>query len=339
MPISDYLRNLRRKVGSDLILIPSVMMLIYNDHGRVLLVKHIEGEMWVTPGGTLEPGESPADAAVREMWEETGLLTQPTRLVGVYGGPEFHLTYANGDQLSVVSIVFEGKVVGGEMRPDGVETLELAYFSQADLHRLTLTPWMKIVLTDAFRREPQTQFIASGWTPPPGSGYHGGMSDHMRGLREKIGPELLITPAASGVVFDDQGHILLQKRADNQRWAPPAGGIDPHEAPADAVVREVWEETGVLVEPVQVVGIYGGPEFHMTYPHGDQCAVFSFVFKCRALSGQPRPDGIESLAAQYFAPEDIPHHLLPQRWQRRLANALTERTSAYFDPPTWRRPT
>jgi 8-oxo-dGTP pyrophosphatase MutT (NUDIX family) len=166
MPISDYLRHVREKVGNDLLLMPSVTIITFDDWARILLVKHAEAEVWVAPGGSVDPHESPADAAVREMWEETGLLVEPTRVLGVYGGPEFHVTYASGDEVSYLMIVFECRVVGGQMRRDGIETLDLGYFSEADLAALKLPPWARIVLPDAFRDRTRTRFKTPTWTPP-----------------------------------------------------------------------------------------------------------------------------------------------------------------------------
>jgi 8-oxo-dGTP pyrophosphatase MutT (NUDIX family) len=166
MPISGYMRHLREKVGNDLLLMPSVTIITFDDQDRVLLVKHAVAEVWVAPGGSVDPHESPADAAVREMWEETGLLVEPIRVLGVYGGPEFHVTYPNRDEVSYLMIVFECRVVDGKMQPDGVETLELAYFSQADLATLELASWARIVLADAFSDRNQTCFKASTWKPP-----------------------------------------------------------------------------------------------------------------------------------------------------------------------------
>src|SRR5262249_30102470 len=99
MPISEYLRNLRSKVGPTLLLVPSVTGLVFDDDGRVLLVRHSNGGVWVAPGGAIDPGETPQDALVREVWEETGLRVMPKRMCGVFGGPEFHVQYANGDEV------------------------------------------------------------------------------------------------------------------------------------------------------------------------------------------------------------------------------------------------
>lgn len=88
--MAEYIRRLREIVGSDEVLqIPSVSIALRDPQGRVLLVRHSEGGVWLLPGGAIEPAEVPADAAVREMFEETGLLARLTRVVGVFGGPEF----------------------------------------------------------------------------------------------------------------------------------------------------------------------------------------------------------------------------------------------------------
>jgi len=80
VPISDYLRGLRVKVGHALLLVPSVTAVIYDGQGRVLLARHAEGGVWVAPGGSVKPNESPSDAVVRETWEETGFLVEPPRV-------------------------------------------------------------------------------------------------------------------------------------------------------------------------------------------------------------------------------------------------------------------
>src|SRR5262245_64452297 len=95
MPISEYLRNLRAKVGPALLVVPSATGLVYDTDGRVLLVRHSNAGVWVAPGGAVDPDETPQDAVVREVWEETGLRVEPVALSGVFGGPEFHVRYAN----------------------------------------------------------------------------------------------------------------------------------------------------------------------------------------------------------------------------------------------------
>ena len=85
-------------VGTTQLEVPTASVLLFDGDGRVLLVRHVEGDVWTTPGGMIEPEETPANAAVRETWEETGLVVELTRIVGVFGGPRCTVTYANGDQ-------------------------------------------------------------------------------------------------------------------------------------------------------------------------------------------------------------------------------------------------
>lgn len=166
MPMSEYMQGIREKVGSQLLEMPSVAIATFDAGGRVLLVKHAELQVWTIPGGAIEPNEVPADAAVREAWEETGLFVELTGIRGVYGGPEFVVTYSNGDAISYVAILFEARRIGGRLRPDGVETLEAAYFARDELSTLTMQPWVRTLVDEAFDPVPQPYFRSPTWTPP-----------------------------------------------------------------------------------------------------------------------------------------------------------------------------
>jgi len=334
MPISNYLYGLRQKVGHDLLLVPAVTVICRDDEGRILLARHHDYDQWALPGGALDPGETPADGAVREMWEETGLLVEPVRLQGVYGGPAYAVTYPNGDQIASVDTVFDCRIIGGQPVADQEEIKELRYFAADELAALPLPAWVQITLADRNSSGP-TCFQPPVWTPPADGVRKGGMSDYIYQLRQQIGHDLLLLPAVGALVFDEQGQVLLQQRADNLRWSAPGGGMDPDESPADAVVREVWEETGVLVEPVRILGVYGGPKTHNIHPNGDQTAGIVTVFQCRVLTGAPTPDGIESLDFR-FVPAAEAFGLLSQRWQQRMTIALNGLANAHFEPVTWR---
>ena len=166
MPMSAYLKGIRDRIGHDMLLLPTTAVLTFDARNRVLLVMHGDVKRWTTPGGCMEPGESPSDSAVREMWEETGLHVELTRLLGVYGGPEFHTRYANGDLVTFALMVFEGRPIGGELRADGDETLEARYFAEGEIDSLEAQPWVSKVLHQSFTQRDTPNFAQPTWSPP-----------------------------------------------------------------------------------------------------------------------------------------------------------------------------
>lgn len=83
MPISQYLKNLREKVGHEILQIPSVAAIVRDENDRILFVKSAESNMWSLPAGAIDLGESPSKAIVREVFEETGLRVEPKRIVDI----------------------------------------------------------------------------------------------------------------------------------------------------------------------------------------------------------------------------------------------------------------
>ena len=137
MGMSEYLQQLRRCVGKDTLLVPAAAGCIRDEEGRILLVRRSDEDgLWGFPGGAMEPGESAGQAMVREVSEETGLEVEPVALIGVYSSPDFAFSFPNGDRVQAVSSFFECRVVGGSLRPDMEETLELRFFGPDERPRL-----------------------------------------------------------------------------------------------------------------------------------------------------------------------------------------------------------
>jgi 8-oxo-dGTP pyrophosphatase MutT (NUDIX family) len=147
---------------------------------------------------------------------------------------------------------------------------------------------------------------------------------YVTALRRHIGHELLLLPGATAVVFDDAGRVLLIRRGDNGRWSLPSGMIDPGEQPADAALRELFEETGVVAE---VEGLAGVATHPVAYPNGDRCEYMNVWFRCRAVGGAAAPDGDESLEVGWFGLDALPDL---DEWG--LLRVSTARAGGWFQP-------
>jgi 8-oxo-dGTP pyrophosphatase MutT (NUDIX family) len=165
MGMSEYIKDIRAKVGNSLLQMPSVTILFFDQNGRVLLVKNRDTNLWVLPGGAIEPCETPSDAAVREMWEETGLIVEPTEILGVYGGPEFVVEYSNGDKTSYVMIVFKSRIIGGELSPMDDESTDAAFFPLSEIMKLDTQPWVPVVISEIIKNKKHAYFKPPVWKP------------------------------------------------------------------------------------------------------------------------------------------------------------------------------
>lgn len=131
MPISPYIRSLREHVGHELLLLPGVTAVVFDDAGRVLLNERSDNGRWALIAGVMDPGEQPADTVVREVWEETAVHVVPERVTSVLTQPV--TTCPNGDRCEYVDITFRCRAVGGEARINDDESLAVGWFALDDL--------------------------------------------------------------------------------------------------------------------------------------------------------------------------------------------------------------
>jgi ADP-ribose pyrophosphatase YjhB (NUDIX family) len=113
-----------------------------------------------------------------------------------------------------------------------------------------------------------------------------------------------VVPAASAIVVDSAGKILLHRRSDNDLWALPGGAMEIGETLGETAVRETREETGLEVEPEYIVGIYTNPNHVVAFSDGEVRQQFSLCFACRIVGGELRVSD-ESYEVGFFAPEEI----------------------------------
>jgi len=126
--------------------IPSVSAIIRDENDRVLMVKNDNVGVCGLPAGAIDLGESPSEAVVREVFEETGLQVKPVQIAGVFGGGNFRYIYLNGDAVEYFIVVFECEIIGGELFARDGEVSAFQYFSAAEIPELAI-PYPKSIFS------------------------------------------------------------------------------------------------------------------------------------------------------------------------------------------------
>jgi len=109
--------------------------IFHPDKQRVLLTRRSDNGVWCLPGGGMDPGESAAEACAREVLEETGLVVNVGRLIGVYTSPNLVVEYADGERVQPVALNFIAEPIGGELGISD-ETTDVGYFSLEEMNSM-----------------------------------------------------------------------------------------------------------------------------------------------------------------------------------------------------------
>ena len=143
MGTPDFIRALRETAGHQLLFLPGVSAVVFDDRGRVLLGRRSDNGTWAVIGGIVEPGEQPADCAVREVFEETAVHCVPERilLVETLRKP---VVYPNGDTCQYMDVAFRCRAVGGEARVNDDESTEVGWFEVDDLPEMKRFSYLRI---------------------------------------------------------------------------------------------------------------------------------------------------------------------------------------------------
>lgn len=138
--------------------VPSVVAIVRDDEGRVLMIHKTDNDRWALPGGGHEPGESIAETVVREVKEETGYDVEVETLTGTYTNPRHVMAYDDGEVRQQFSIAFRAKLIGGEKRTSE-ESSEVEWLTPDEISQLNLHPSMQLRLAHALE-ETDRPYIA-----------------------------------------------------------------------------------------------------------------------------------------------------------------------------------
>ncbi len=134
--------------------------------------------------------------------------------------------------------------------------------------------------------------------------------DYWAGIRRLVGTDLLFMPCAAGAVVKE-GRILLVWSKSLHQWQIPGGMQEPGESVAETARREIREETGLDLEVGDLIGVYTGPEWIFSYPHGDQVQQILFFFQMQGEIGEIDIQMGELAKYGFFAPDEVPEDTMP----------------------------
>ncbi len=128
--------------------------------------------------------------------------------------------------------------------------------------------------------------------------------DYIKWIRGKVGHEKIIIVYAGGCIFNEKGEVLLQKRADCNKWGFPGGALELGETPQMAAKREVKEETGLDVEVGNLIGVY--TDCDVVCANGDEVQSICIGYEMTVVGGSLVCDKDETLDLKYFSLDDMP---------------------------------
>ncbi|MCQ2538601.1 MAG: NUDIX domain-containing protein [Lachnospiraceae bacterium] len=125
-------------------------------------------------------------------------------------------------------------------------------------------------------------------------------------LRKVVGHRTLIQCAASIIIENEQGQILLGKRTDNHMWGYSGGSIEIDEKVEDCAKRELYEEMGLVADELEFFMINSGPEVHYVYPNGDEVSNIEIIYICRKYHGEIKKQDEELDELRFFDIDELP---------------------------------
>lgn len=135
------------------------------------------------------------------------------------------------------------------------------------------------------------------------------MSNYIMDLRKIVGHRTLLQVGASVIVEDENGRILLQLRSDNQCWGHAGGSVELDEVVEEAAKRELFEETGLIANTMELFGVFSGKDTHYIYPNGDEVSNIDIVYLCKDYSGTLKCQEGEVEDLKFFGVDEIPENL------------------------------
>lgn len=131
------------------------------------------------------------------------------------------------------------------------------------------------------------------------------MAGYIMELRKLVGHRTIIQCAASIIIVNEEGKLLLGKRTDNHKWGYSGGSVEIDEKVEDCARRELLEEMGLIAEELEFFMVNSGPQTHYIYPNGDEVSNVEIIYICRKYHGEIKAQEEELEEIRFFDMADI----------------------------------
>lgn len=137
------------------------------------------------------------------------------------------------------------------------------------------------------------------------------MTGYIQFLRNYVGHQPIQMCGAGVLIENERGELLLGLRTDNHCWGTAGGAVELGETVEEAAKREMFEETGLVADELELLGVFSGEDTHYTYPNGDEVYVIDVKFVCRKYHGAMKPQASEVSELKYFPIAELPENISP----------------------------
>lgn len=129
-------------------IVPAVTVAVRDGEGRLLLIQRSDNGLWAMPGGALEVGETVAQAATREVLEETGIAVEISGVIGIYSDPKHVIAYEDGEVRQQFAICLSARPIGGALETSS-ETVQVRWVEPDDVEGLPVHSTIRLRIRHA----------------------------------------------------------------------------------------------------------------------------------------------------------------------------------------------
>ena len=130
--------------------------------------------------------------------------------------------------------------------------------------------------------------------------------DYLKELRKRTNHMPLVLPHSVVVLFNEEGKVLLEERADDGYFDFPGGGIDLKESAEEAARRELKEETNLIADELDLFKVYSGEITHYVYFNGDEIYGVDLIYLCYKYHGEMIPQAEEVKTLSFHDLNNMP---------------------------------